>query len=114
MTPFTLISEAKLKISMVLEDLFLLLNFVPVHPYFYPSTTVFTRPNDGWTGIYIKLCYKDITIFNCVFSDTCQRLVAVDWSQWHDFREHAIFESVQGAYLIWCCSRMSWWLGSRP
>ena len=46
---------------MVSEDLFLL-NFVirppPVHPYFYPSIFVFTRPNDGWTGLYIKLCCK--------------------------------------------------------
>ena len=25
-------------------------------PYFYPSIVVFTRPNDGWTGLYIKLC----------------------------------------------------------
>ena len=25
-------------------------------PYFYPSIFVFTRPNDGWTGLYIKLC----------------------------------------------------------
>ena len=37
---------------MVLEDLFLLLHFFPVHPYFYTSTTVFTRPN----GLCIKLC----------------------------------------------------------
>ena len=29
--------------------------FLPVHPYFYPSIFVFTRPNDGWTGLYIKL-----------------------------------------------------------
>ena len=36
---------------MVLEDLF----FSPVHPYFCPSIFVFTRPNDGWTGLYIKL-----------------------------------------------------------
>ena len=28
----------------------------PVHPYFKPSTTVFTRTNDGWTGLWIKLC----------------------------------------------------------
>ena len=42
------------------EDLFLLLHFLPVHPYFCPtqcpSIFVFTRPNDGWTGLYIKLC----------------------------------------------------------
>ena len=24
-------------------------------PYFYPSIFIFTRPNDGWTGLYIKL-----------------------------------------------------------
>ena len=50
---------------MVLEDLlFLLLQFFtrspPVHPYFYPSIFVFTRPNDGWMGLYIKL--KRITL----------------------------------------------------
>ena len=28
---------------------------LPVHPYFYPSIFVFTRPNDGRTGLYIKL-----------------------------------------------------------
>ena len=27
----------------------------PVHPYFYPSISIFTHPNDGWTGLYIKL-----------------------------------------------------------
>ena len=31
-------------------------NFLPVHPYFCPSIFVFTHPNDGWTGLYIKLC----------------------------------------------------------
>ena len=41
--------------NMVLEDLF---SFAP-----YPSThfsthpySFFTHPNDGWTGLYIKLC----------------------------------------------------------
>ena len=34
----------------------LLLHFLPVHPYFYPSIFIFTHPNDGWTGLYIKLC----------------------------------------------------------
>ena len=32
---------------MVLEDLFCSSIFKSVHPYFYPSTKVFTRPNDG-------------------------------------------------------------------
>ena len=27
-------------------------------PYFYPSIFVLTRPNDGWTGLYIKLCMQ--------------------------------------------------------
>ena len=40
---------------MVLEDRFLLLHFLPFHPYFCPSIFVFTRPNDGWMGLYIKL-----------------------------------------------------------
>ena len=31
--------------------------FLPVHLHFYPSIFVFTRPNDGWTGLYIKLCF---------------------------------------------------------
>ena len=54
-TPFSFTFKAQLTISMVLEDLFLFLNVLPVHPYFYPSIFVFTRPNDGWTGLYIKL-----------------------------------------------------------
>ena len=33
--------------------------FLPVHPYFYPSTTVFTRPNDGWMCLCIKLWLQD-------------------------------------------------------
>ena len=55
MTPFILTFKAYLTISMVLED-FLLLHFLTVHPYFYQSIFVFTRPNDGWTGLCIKLC----------------------------------------------------------
>ena len=34
---------------------FLLLHFFSRPPYFYPSIFVFTHPNDGWTGLYIKL-----------------------------------------------------------
>ena len=30
--------------------------FLPIHPYLYPSIFVFTRPNDEWTGLDIKLC----------------------------------------------------------
>ena len=30
-------------------------HITPVHPYFCPSIFVFTHPNDGWTGLYIKL-----------------------------------------------------------
>ena len=57
-TPFTLTSKAYLKISMVLEHLFCSFIFLPVHPYFYPSTKVFTHLNDGWTGLCIKLCFQ--------------------------------------------------------
>ena len=45
---------------MVLEDPFLRLHFLPVQPYFYLSIFVFTPPNDGWTGLYIKLWCRDI------------------------------------------------------
>ena len=39
----------------------------PVHPYFCPSIFVFTRPNDGWTGLYIKLWRtQDMWIVTCV------------------------------------------------
>ena len=40
---------------MVLEDLFLLLHIFTHPPYFYPSIFVFTHPNDGWMGLYIKV-----------------------------------------------------------
>ena len=38
-------------------DTFLFYSFIffPVHPYFYLSTMVFTRPNEGWTGLCLKL-----------------------------------------------------------
>ena len=38
---------------MVWEDF--LLHLLPVHPYFYLSTTGFPHPNDRWTGLCIKL-----------------------------------------------------------
>ena len=34
---------------------FCFLIFLLIHPYFYLSIFVFTCPNDGWTGLYIKL-----------------------------------------------------------
>ena len=40
MTPYTLTFKAYITISMVLEDLFLHLHFLPVHPYFCPSIFV--------------------------------------------------------------------------
>ena len=51
---------------MVLEDLFFLApSFLYPSttrpPYFYPSIFVFTRPNDGWTGLYIKL-WRTLTV----------------------------------------------------
>ena len=56
LTLFSLDFKAILTISMVLEDLLLVLHFLTRPPYFYPSIFIFTRPNEGWTGLYIKLC----------------------------------------------------------
>ena len=53
MTPFTL----TFNIYGFGRPFFCSLIFYPVHPYFCPSIFIFTRPNDGWTGIYIKLCH---------------------------------------------------------
>ena len=39
----------------VSDDLKLSTNTTTVHPYFYPFTTGFTRRNDGWMGLCIKL-----------------------------------------------------------
>ena len=50
---------------MIFDGLFfLLLHFVLVNPYFYPSKTGFTRPNDRWTGLCIKLWFS---VCDCVF-----------------------------------------------
>ena len=50
------------KLLNVSDDLKWFLHFFtrppPIHPYFYLSIFVFTRPNDGWTGLYIKLCVQ--------------------------------------------------------
>ena len=35
---------------------FWLLHFFTRPPKFYLSIFVFTHPNDGWMGLYIKLC----------------------------------------------------------
>ena len=35
---------------------FLLPHYLPVHWYFYPSTSGFTCPNDRWTDLCMKLC----------------------------------------------------------
>ena len=55
MIPFTLISKAYLTIFMIFENFFTF-HPSPVQPYFYPYRTGFTHPNDGWTGLCIKLC----------------------------------------------------------
>ena len=47
----------------------MLLNFLPPNrPYYYhiTSTMVFTRPNDGWTDLCIKLCVC-VTIYRRTF-----------------------------------------------
>ena len=43
---------------MVLEDIFFLCSFIFVTspPVLLPVHICFTRPNDGWMGLYIKLC----------------------------------------------------------
>ena len=63
MTPFTLTFKEGITNDIYgFEDFFTPSTtrppiFLPVHLYFYPSIFVFTRPNDGWTGLYIKLCF---------------------------------------------------------
>ena len=54
-TIFTHFQGITKNIYMVLEDLFLLFHFFTRPPHYYPSIFVFTRPNDGWMGLYIKL-----------------------------------------------------------
>ena len=53
------------KLSDVPDDL--ILHFFthppPIHPYFCQCIFVFTRPNDGWTGLYIKLCFRSSGTF---------------------------------------------------
>ena len=50
-----------------LGRLFLLLHFVSVHPYFCPSIFVFTRPNDRWTGLYMKLLSEQCRSVTCLW-----------------------------------------------
>ena len=50
--------------SVVLEDLFSSFVFLPVHPYFYPSTTGFNRPNDGCLHKDMVKTSKQIDYFN--------------------------------------------------
>ena len=56
-TPFTFTFEADNIYGF--GRLCLLLIFLPVHPYFYPSTTVYIRPNDGCMGLCIKIWFSD-------------------------------------------------------
>ena len=67
-TPFTLISKAKLTISMVLENLCFLVDFLPVHHP--PSTTVFTPLNYGWTSLHNVMCTTTVTT-----GQTCMLMV---------------------------------------
>ena len=52
--------------------------FLPVHPHFYPFTTVFTRPNDGWMGLYIKLWLQLQVTANCSGNGPC-----TEQQEWH-------------------------------
>ena len=42
-------------------------------PYFYPSIFIFTCPNDGWTGLYIKLCMYT-GIYTSMYTGKCTGL----------------------------------------
>ena len=37
----------------------------PVHPYFYMSIFIFTRPNDGWTCLYINVWQHAFSLIAC-------------------------------------------------
>ena len=83
MTPFSLTSQYLQ--SMVLEDFFCSFIFLPIHPYSYTSIFIFTHPNDGWTGLYIKYASSVIqidvvgeTILSiCQLLLNCMRQIAV-------------------------------------
>ena len=71
----------------------LLLHFLPVHPYFYPSIFVFTRPNGGWTSLYIKLCF------------TCWRPVRLCGITYMNIMKDSIYNLYNQCYKITdCCS----------
>ena len=77
---------------MVLE-VFLLLHFLPIHPYFYPSIFTFNRPNDGWTCLCIKLCnYGAIhaTKIMLIFYDLTFETVTVDKAMNFAYPEHEL------------------------
>ena len=99
---------------------FLLLQFFtrppPIHPYFYPSVFVFTRPNDGWTGLYIKLWHG----VNC----TASAFLQTDRSNHQDLFEWLVARNEHGSLvnllliMLWLCSKFScrvahicYWLG---
>ena len=48
--------------------------------YFYPSILVFTRPNDGWMGLYIKLWSQVVLVRYQVLFDTDRYLNFVRYS----------------------------------
>ena len=76
--------KAYLIISMVLEDLFCSFSVLSVHPYFYPSIFVFTRPNDRWMGLYINYVYELVLSKDTGVKDVLQLLpllsaVTTEW-----------------------------------
>ena len=88
--PFTLISKAQL----IWKTFFGSFIFLPVHPYFYPSTTVFTRPNDRWTGLCIKLwwnIYSDDHIYGTFTQMITSMEHLVRWSHlWNIYSDDHI------------------------
>jgi len=44
-------------------------------PFFYPFTTVFTRPNDGWTGLCIELWTPSLCVISASVLETILSLL---------------------------------------
>jgi len=63
---------------MIFEDLLFAPSFV--YSYFYPSTMGFTRPNDGRTGLCIKLCSALVIIIE---KGTAKKLYLTSVHTWN-------------------------------
>ena len=72
---------------MVLEDRFFAPSFCTRPSYFYSSVFVFTRQNDGWAGLYIKLWIHvycvPILVFRAVY------YIAI-YNAWYIYISHVV------------------------